>query len=137
VPPARIRVVRALEWIDTDASGAWHYATAIRCIEQAELELVRRLGLLDDIVGRAPRVRVEVDFHASVRFGDEITTDFAVERVGRSSVTSTFTLTGPHGPVASGSVVSVLTGDDGTPREVPETMRSLLLESGELADRDG
>jgi acyl-CoA thioester hydrolase len=131
MPPASIRLTRPLEWMDTDASGVWHYATVIRCIEQAELALYRRLGLMDEFVGHAPRVHLEIDLHAPVRFGEDITTTFAIERVGRTSVTCVFTLASPAGEVATGRVVSVLTDVGGAPQQVPEAMRERLLAGGD------
>jgi acyl-CoA thioesterase FadM len=39
--PARIRIRRRVEWMDTDAAGIYHWSTVIRLTEAAEIEPVR------------------------------------------------------------------------------------------------
>ncbi|MFJ8141323.1 acyl-CoA thioesterase [Streptomyces sp. NPDC096013] len=78
-----------VEWIDTDAAGIYHNTTVVRFAEAAEAELMRAY----DIPGYfpvAPRVRYEVEFEASVRFGQEVETRVELIRLGRSSMTFGF-----------------------------------------------
>jgi acyl-CoA thioester hydrolase len=124
--PASITVRRPLEWMDTDAAGIWHYTSACRFMEHAEHELMRRLGF-EWVVGRSPRVRVELAFSAPVKFGEEVATTLTVTHVGRTSLTMEAELRGPSGPVARGRVVSVLLDvASGAPREIPGDLRSAL-----------
>lgn len=133
VPPARITVTRPLEWMDTDAAGIWHHSTLIRFLEQAELELHRRLGIVDLTFGFTPRVRLEIDFRQPVRFGDDVTTTLTAARIGRTSMDYDFVLEGPRGLVAEGKLVTVLIDGEGAPREVPDDLRRALLDGGETS----
>jgi acyl-CoA thioester hydrolase len=63
-----ITVHRRVEWMDTDAAGIWHYTTAFRYLEHAEMELHRHLGIVEQTFGRMPRVRLEVDYLAPASF---------------------------------------------------------------------
>jgi acyl-CoA thioesterase FadM len=130
VPPARITVTRPLEWMDTDAAGIWHYSTTIRFVEHAELELHRRLGIVEVTFGKTPRARIEIDFRSSVRFGDDVSTTLEVESVGRTSIVYRFRLEVPRGLAAEGRIVTVLIGSDSRPLEVPDHVRAALLEAG-------
>lgn len=77
-------------WVDTDASGIIHYTAALRYFEVAEHALMRAL-----FAGappspqpiRLPRVHVEADFLAPLRYPDEFDCTARVTAVGRSSVT--------------------------------------------------
>lgn len=130
--PVSIAVRRSLEWIDTDAAGIWHFSAALRMIEYAETELHRRLGIADRTVGRSPRVRIELDYLAPVRFAEEVVTTLTVTRIGRSSLTYEAVLEGPNGTVARGSLTTVLIGDaDGHAVTIPGAVRAAL--AGEVA----
>ncbi|WP_328826269.1 acyl-CoA thioesterase [Streptomyces sp. NBC_00252] len=101
-----------VEWIDTGAAGIYHNTTVVRFAEAAEAELMRAY----DIPGYfpvAPRVRYEVEFEASVRFGEEVETRVELIRLGRSSMTFGFEVWrtaadgGPNCRAARGSYVTV------------------------------
>ena len=84
--PARIRIRRRVEWMDTDAAGIYHWSTVIRFTEAAEIELHNALGIAEITFGATPRVKADFDFRRPLRFNDGATIDFAVQAVGRSSV---------------------------------------------------
>jgi acyl-CoA thioester hydrolase len=120
LPPGAIRetVTRTVEWVDTDASGHHHNSFITRSVEAAEAQLFRRLGLLEEYFGTAPRVHQEVDFRSKLYFGQEATTVLEIESVGRSSMTFRFEVSGEafdregSGPIprrlaASGRYVTV------------------------------
>ena len=83
--PASIVVQRRIEWIDTDASGHYHFAAAFRMFEAAETRLMSRLGI--QTAGRLPRVHASADFRRPLHFGDLVDVRLRVEAVGRSSIT--------------------------------------------------
>lgn len=130
---ARTTITRRIAWVDTDAAGVWHWLTAFRLAEQAEAELHRELGITDRTFGWTPRVRVEADFAAALRFDDEVTCELVVERVGRASITYGFAINRrADGEVAAtGRVVSVLVdAPAGRGQAVDDEMRR-ALETGE------
>lgn len=115
-----------VEWIDTDAAGIHHNSAIIRYVESAEAGLMRRYGV-HDYFGRAPRVHYEVDFEASLRFGQEIVAELSIESIGTSSMTFAFEVWGEahegrrRRRVAKGRYVTVCVdnNDRGSPRSTP------------------
>jgi len=130
-----------VEWIDTDAAGIYHNTTVVRFAEAAEAELMRAY----DIPGYfpvAPRVRYEVEFEASIRFGEEVETRVELIRLGRSSMTFGFEVwrgasgDGPRRRAALGSYVTVHVPDkeEGGSAPWPAAWRTALGEAGTAAD---
>ncbi|MGY2700536.1 acyl-CoA thioesterase [Nocardioides sp. HB32] len=123
---ASITLRTRVEWIDTDAAGIYHNSSVLRFVEAAEAELMRELGI-EGYFPVAPRVRLEVDFEAPLFFGQEVTVDLVVDRVGSSSLTFRFEVWGeqhlgaPRSRAAAGSYVTVhVEGDHSTgTRSVP------------------
>ncbi len=90
--PARIEIVRRIEWQDTDAAGVYHWSTVFRLVEAAEAALHDRLGIRDYTFGRTPRVHVSCDFRRELAFWDAVRTELEVAEVGESSVRYAFAL---------------------------------------------
>ncbi|HEV8683095.1 MAG TPA: thioesterase family protein [Actinomycetota bacterium] len=126
-------ITRRIQWFDTDASTKYHNTAPLRLMEEAEVVLLDRLGILREVYGKLPRAHASIDYRAPLRFWDECEVRVEVSDVGRSSITYAFTIAGPEGQVASeGRVVAVLVDDEVKPRAWPQDFRSLLLESGPL-----
>jgi acyl-CoA thioesterase FadM len=127
---ASITIQRRIEWSDTDASGHWHNTAAFRMVEWAETALLERLGILEDVYGRLPRVHVEADFHRIVEFRDLVEATIAVTGVGTSSVTYAFAIDRAGDRCVTMDVVAVLLDEAGVKRAWPDGYRKLLLEAG-------
>ena len=125
--PPRSRITRHIEWADTDASGAHHYTTAFRLAEAAEAALHRDLGTSERMFGHAPRVRVEADFRAPLRFGDLAECELWVEDVGGASIRYAFVVRRAGETCVEGRVIAAHVGDDGTPAPWPADLRETLL----------
>jgi 4-hydroxybenzoyl-CoA thioesterase len=82
----------------------------------------RRLGL--------PTVRVEADYRAPVRYGDDLRVVMTVERMGRSSVTFVFEAYRPDGVLAASSkLVKACVNMDGfRATEIPDFMRAAFAQ---------
>ena len=129
--PASIVVQRRIEWPDTDASGMYHNTAAFRFIEVAETALLERLGLLDDVYGRLPRVHVEADFLRALRFREVVDVELSVADIGSSSITYRFEMRcGDEAAVRGTAVAALLTSAGGTPAPWPDEYRRLLLSAG-------
>jgi 2-aminobenzoate-CoA ligase len=129
--PASIVVQRRIEWSDTDASGNYHNTAAFRFIEAAETTLLDRLGLVEEIYGRHPRVHIEADFSAPLRFRDLVDIELGVSEVGRTSVTYVFEMRCGGVVAVRGKVVAVLmTRIDGEPQPWSEQDRRKLMTAG-------
>ena len=127
---ASIVVQRRIEWPDTDASGRWHNTAAFRFVEVAETALLERLGILQAIYGRLPRVRLEAEFKRLLVFRDLVDLHITVARVGNSSVTYDFEIRKAGDLCARAKVVAVLLDEDGHPTKWDPSHKRLLLEGG-------
>jgi acyl-CoA thioester hydrolase len=113
--------------MDTDAAGIWHHSLIVRWFEEAEAELHRGLGIIDQTFGATPRVRTEFDFSRPVRFGDLVDIRFTVTDLGDTSITYEVELRSGSRQVASGRVVAVLIDPrTGEKRAWPEDLRKAL-----------
>jgi acyl-CoA thioester hydrolase len=130
--PASIVVKRRIQWVDTDASGWYHNTAALRLIEEAEHVLMDRLGILDEVIARVPRVHISVDFRRFLRFWDEVEVAIRVAEMGESSITYAFQMRVQGEVAAEGKAVAVLVTDEGKPTPWLEEHRRLLLGSGPL-----
>ncbi len=114
-------VRQRVAWIDTDTSGRIHYTAAMRYFEQAEHALMReiRAALPEEPRLNLPRVHVEADYKAALRFEDEVDCTVRITAVGRSSITYAYRVCTLDGAEAvTGRIVAVAIGDDGRPSEI-------------------
>jgi 2-aminobenzoate-CoA ligase len=129
--PAEIVVQRRIEWTDTDASGYYHNSVAFRLFESAETVLLERLGLLEEIYGRLPRVHLSADYKRLLAFSDVVDVRAAVIEVGRSSIAYAFSVERAGELCVTGKGVAVLVeAAGGAKTEWPERWRVLLLTAG-------
>ena len=132
--PASVLIQRRIEWSDTDASGAYHNSAAFDFMESAEVTLVDRLGIREDVYGRHPRVRIEADFLAPLWFRDLVDVEIRVAKVGRTSVTYDAEIRRDGEPCVRGRLVAVLLDRiGGTPQPWPEEYRRLFETAGRQA----
>ena len=131
---ASIRVQRRIEWSDTDASGAYHNSAVFAFMEAAEAALLERLGLVEEIYGRHPRVRIEADFLRPLWFRDLVDVTLSVAEVGRTSVAYDVEMARAGDPCVRGRLVAVLLDRiGGTPVPWSDEHRRMLLGSGPQA----
>lgn len=86
-------MIRRVEWVDTDAAGHQHNSAIMRFVEACEAQLFRDVGL-PEYFGQAPRVRQEVNYRAKLYFGQEVTTEVSLDRLGEKSMTFSFRVWG-------------------------------------------
>lgn len=130
--PASTVIRRRIQWVDTDASGWYHNTAALRLIEEAEHVLMDRLGILQEVISRVPRVNISIDFRRFLRFWDEVEVAIGVTAVGESSITYAFEMRHQGEVAAEGKAVAVLVTKEGKPTPWSEEHRRLLLDSGPL-----
>jgi YbgC/YbaW family acyl-CoA thioester hydrolase len=122
---------RRVGWVDVDPSGAYQFTAAIRYAEEAEIAMLRELGILDVLYPHLPRVSVSADFHRPCHFDDLVTVRVRVEALGTSSLAFRFRLELPDGALcAEGRTKVVHLGADGRPAAVPEPVREALAAFG-------
>ncbi len=128
--PYEFKVVRRVEFSETDMAGIVHYANFFRYMETAEHAFFRSLGYsvvlrqFDPPLG-LPRVHAECDYLQPLRFEDEVEIHLLVSEKKSRSLSYFFRfrkLNAPHPvEVARGrlTVVCVTHGHDGKLRAEP------------------
>ena len=120
-----------VNWVDTDASGLIHYTAALRYFEVAEHALMRRLfARADGTPERTfmlPRVHVEADYKAPLRYPEEFDCAAHVAAVGRSSVTYAYEIRRVDRVVAIvGKIVAVAVDLAGHTIPLPDELRAVV-----------
>ena len=93
--PYEFKVIRRIEFSETDMAGIVHYSNFFRYMEMAEHAFFRSLGFsivmdkYDPPVGW-PRVRAECEFKAPLRFEDEIEIHMVIAEKKSKSLTYLF-----------------------------------------------
>ncbi|MQA84464.1 MAG: hypothetical protein GEV03_07540 [Streptosporangiales bacterium] len=132
--PARVRIWRRIEWVDTDKSGYWHFASAFRLFEAAETTLWQHLGGKEQL-GDIPRVHVTASFRKKVLYLDVVAVDLLVERIGRSSVSYSITISRDGELCVEGEmVVAAVDPASGDTQPIPDDIRRALESVGELTE---
>jgi acyl-CoA thioester hydrolase len=127
-----------MAWNETDAAGHNHFSAAVRWLEEAEHSLYRTLGLDLDFIDRVPRVSLQIDYARRLYFGDLLTVELGVVRVGNSSCTFAFEVRDAEDRRAvSGEyvVVHVASSDAGS-APWPPVMKEALLRGDHLLVRE-
>jgi acyl-CoA thioester hydrolase len=113
-------------WVDTDAGARIHFTAAFRWAEEAETELMRRLGLPRERWGSFPRRKVEAEYLKVLRFDDEIEVRLRVDNVGRTSVTYAWTIAKGGEPHIKGRHTVVHVDADGKAEPIDDALRAAL-----------
>ncbi len=109
------RTQRSVRFGDVDPAGMVYYPRLLDWIHVAmeaffaEIVGVRYADYLGEHGMGLPTVRLEVDFHRPLRFGDEVAIEVEVEKVGRTSITWRYRLyrSPEPGPAAEARLVTV------------------------------
>lgn len=108
---------------ETDASGRFHYTSALRWAENAEHELYRAVGLP---VVAFPRRAVSATFERPFVDGEEYVVELQVERLGTSSITYVWRILNGTDVAVTGSHAVVHLDQTGRPTPVPDALRPRL-----------
>src|SRR5437773_12407434 len=138
------KLVRRVEFADTDMVGIVHYSNFFRYMEVAEHEFFRSLGFsvvtaqVDPPVGW-PRVHAECDYQHPLRFEDEVEIHLLVTEKRSKSLTYEFRFrkvnVSPPVEVARGSLTVVcVTHDRGQMRSA--TIPKAIADKIEVASKE-
>lgn len=136
---------------ELDALGHVNHAVYLNYLEQARFDALEAAGVSPDHMARegwgVHVVRIEVDYRAECRMGDELVIRTSTTGFRNSSMTIQQTLERcPRypGPAPSGDeegvtavearIVAVWVGPDGRPMRIPALVRSALTGSGPRPD---
>lgn len=135
--PAPWEALAALDWAgahragiqmrygDIDAMGHLNNAVYVQYLETSRVLLMRDLGV-PDRDDRSVIARLELDYRQEVRWGQEVTVESLVERVGGSSWTVVSRLLADGQPCAYARTVQVRVGDGLRPQPLPDALRQSL-----------
>lgn len=126
---ASVTYVRRVAWADVDASRVWRFTAAFDYVEEAETQLLRDLGVLQDTVLHLPRIYACASFRSPARFDDELTVTLQVGRLGNSSIHFVFAITNSDRLAAEGKLGFAFVGPSGRAEPLPPLLRE-ALESG-------
>ena len=94
---------RRVEFAETDMAGIVHFAQFYRYMEEAEHAFLRSVGLTvmehkaDGTVVGWPRVSAKCGFKSPAFFGDTLSIEVSVQRIGVKSLTLDYTFTRDDG----------------------------------------
>lgn len=117
---------RRVHFADTDAAGVVHFSRLLCYAEEAEHDLLGKLGIPLTADGGWPRVHVDCDYLAPARAGDLVEVTIRSQKIGASSMEWTFSLAVEDTPVASGGMTTVRVNRHGEPTELDPRWRVLL-----------
>jgi acyl-CoA thioester hydrolase len=119
---ARHRTTIQVRFRDTDAFGHVNNAVFFTYVELARVRYLIDVLEPDEPFSRMPLIlaRVECDFRSPIMFGEEVTVETRVERIGRSSIAMAHRMTSTPDDRVVGDVQSVLvTYDYSVARSIP------------------
>jgi len=125
---ASIELKRRLRWADADAAGRLHFPRIFELVEEAESELVRRIGWpMSRLMGHDfPRVKVECQFRKVLSLDDPFRLRLTVGNLGRTSFRYDFKVFDAQEELAIEGAMTVVTIKDGRPTEIPASLRAAL-----------
>ena len=127
----RHRTTLGVRFRDIDAFGHVNNAVFFSYVEQARIRYLLDVLETDEPFDRLPLIlaRVELDFRAPIFFGDDVTVETRVDRIGRSSIGMSHRMTAGDAGRLVADVDTVLVTYDyerSQPMPVPPDWRALI-----------
>ncbi|HEX9609438.1 MAG TPA: thioesterase family protein [Candidatus Limnocylindria bacterium] len=138
----RHRTSLQVRFRDIDAFGHVNNAVFFSYVEQARIRYLLDVLASGQPFDRLPLIlaRVELDFRSPIFFGDEVTVETRVDRIGRSSLGMSHRMTAGADGRLVGDVRTVLVAYDyeaSAPIPVPDEWRARIAEhEGRALDTD-
>ncbi len=120
---------RRMRWADVDAAGIMHFPRIFEIVEEAEIELLRKIGfsMFEKLQHLGfPRVRIECDFKKMIKLDAEFRLHLTVGKVGRSSIQYDFEAFNDQNELALKGAMTVVTLKDGKLTKIPNDLRDAL-----------
>lgn len=121
-----------VRYADTDKSGGVYYASYLNWFEIGRVELIRSLGITySQIEGKGlsvPVVEINVKYKEPLEYDDLIVLKTSIAKVGTSSIRFEYRLNNDSETkkVAEAYTIHVFIDQEGVPKRIPESIRSLL-----------
>lgn len=126
--PASIELNRRLRWADADAAGRLHFPRIFEIVEEAESELVRKIGWpMNRSMGYDfPRVNIECRFMRVLELDAQFKMRLTAGKLGRSSIRYDYQVFDSVGEVAIEGTMTLVVLQNGKPTEIPTSLRIAL-----------
>jgi len=126
--PASIELERRLRWADADAAGRLHFPRIFEIIEEAESELVRKIGWpMNRSMGYDfPRVNIQCNFKHVLELDAAFTLRLTAGKLGRTSIRYDYQVFNSDREVAIEGSMTLVVLQNGRPAEIPATLRTAL-----------
>jgi len=126
--PASIELERRLRWADSDAAGRLHFPRIFEIVEEAESELVRKIGWpMNRSMGYDfPRVNIECRFMRVLELDASFKLRLTAGRLGRTSIRYDYQVFDAVGELAIDGTMTLVVLQNGKPTEIPGTLRAAL-----------
>ena len=126
--PASIELERRLRWADADAAGRLHFPRIFELIEEAESELVRKIGWpMNRSMGYDfPRVNIECRFLRVLELDTPFKLKLTAGKLGRTSIRYDYQVFDGVGELAIEGTMTLVVLQNGKPIEIPSTLRTAL-----------
>lgn len=126
--PASIELERRLRWADSDAAGRLHFPRIFEIVEEAESELVRKIGWpMNRSLGYDfPRVNVNCNYKLVLELDALFKLRLSVGKLGRTSIRYDFHVYDVAGELAIEGTMTLVVLLQGKPAEIPASLRSAL-----------
>ena len=126
--PASIELERRLRWADSDAAGRLHFPRIFEIIEEAESELVRRIGWpMNRSMGYDfPRVNINCNFKRVLELDSVFLLRLTAGKLGATSIRYDYQVFNSGGEVAIEGSMTLVVLQNGKPAQIPSTLREAL-----------
>lgn len=126
--PVSIELDRRLRWADADAAGRLHFPRIFEIVEEAESELVRKIGWpMNRSMGYDfPRVNIECRFMKVLELDALFKLRLTVGKLGRTSIRYDFQVFNSDKELAIEGNMTLVVLQNHKPAEIPATLRTAL-----------
>ncbi|MCW5961538.1 MAG: acyl-CoA thioesterase [Pyrinomonadaceae bacterium] len=124
-----IEFERRMRWADVDAAGILHFPRIFEIVEEAEIELLRRIGfsMFENLAEYDfPRVRVECDFKKMLPLDSKFRLYLTIGSIGRSTIRYDFKAFNDSNEIALDGKMTVAMLKDGKLSKIPNDLRAAL-----------
>ena len=112
---------------DTDMAGVVHYTKLLGYVEQAEHAALESVDVpVISSKGGFPKVHIECDYRAPVRFGDEVDVVITLREISDKSLHWGYLLELGGRSLAGGTMVTAMVDIEGKPKVIPLDYRDKL-----------
>jgi acyl-CoA thioester hydrolase len=137
--PASIELRRRLRWADADAAGRLHFPRIFEIIEEAESELVRKIGWpMNRSMGYDfPRVNIDCNFKRILELDAIFKLRLTAGKLGRTSIRYDYQVFDASSEVAIEGTMTLVVLQNGKPAEIPSNLRAALEADTQFTEEHG